>query len=305
MSTLKHLNSLQAVEAAVRLGSQKAAGEELGITAAAVGQRIRALEDYLGCELLERGRGGVRPTPALESALDSLAKGFDALGHAADLLRYSSHNTVRLAVDPDWAALWLQPRLPAFMAAHPNTEILLDTSARPVDRYDLRVSLDADPEAGTLLYRDYLLPLCSPENLARIIDLRDGEKLEGFPLLHLEGPAALSLDWPGWVQRHGQRRGGADRGVRYGRMVPAVRAVKSSVGMLICGISLVRDELDSGELRMPFGTAPGESQRRAYMLAAHPPALKRPAVRQFRDWLADQAEDTHNWLDRVVPASGA
>ena len=49
-----HLRSLQALELAVRRGSFVAAAEGLGITPAAVGQRVKALEDYLGVELLSR-----------------------------------------------------------------------------------------------------------------------------------------------------------------------------------------------------------------------------------------------------------
>jgi LysR family glycine cleavage system transcriptional activator len=185
MPSLRHLNSLQAVEAAVRLGSQKAAGLELGISAAAVGQRIRSLEDYLGTDLLIRGRSGVMPTPALQSALESLSSGFESLAEAADLLSYSSHNTIRLHADPDWAALWLQPRLPEFLDAYPHYEILLETRGSPMGRHDLSVFRSNDKEGGEFLYHDYLLPVCSPENFARIVDLPDGDKLEGFPLLHL------------------------------------------------------------------------------------------------------------------------
>ena len=62
---LSHLKSLQALEIAVRLGSLKHAANVLAITPAAVGQRVKALEDYLGIDLLERGRSGLRPTPQL------------------------------------------------------------------------------------------------------------------------------------------------------------------------------------------------------------------------------------------------
>jgi LysR family glycine cleavage system transcriptional activator len=309
MPTLKHLNSLQAVEAAVRLGSQKAAGEELGITPAAVGQRIRALEDYLGTQLLERGRAGVTPTPALAAALERLAEGFAALAEAGDLLRYSSHNTVRLAADPDWAALWLRPRLPDFLERNPHCEVLLDTATSGGgDRPDLRLRRSSDVEAGEALYADYLLPVCSPENLARIVDLPEGEKLEGFPLLHLEGESAHALDWPAWVARHGQRQRGADRGVRYRRIEPAVRAMRSNVGMLICGVSLVEAQLESGELLLPFGGGPGARDEASYRLAVRGPALKRPAVREFCAWLREQATETRErlagWAAAGPPPSG-
>jgi LysR family glycine cleavage system transcriptional activator len=51
MSAATHLKSLQALEMAIRVGSLKGAANHLGITPAAVGQRIRSLENYLGVDL--------------------------------------------------------------------------------------------------------------------------------------------------------------------------------------------------------------------------------------------------------------
>ena len=59
MPVATHLKSLQALELAIRCGSLTGAADRLGITPAAVGQRIRALEDYLGTDLLLRGRSGL------------------------------------------------------------------------------------------------------------------------------------------------------------------------------------------------------------------------------------------------------
>ena len=56
--TSSHLKSLQAVESAIRFGALTREAEALSITPAAVGQRIKALEDYLGLELVVRGRSG-------------------------------------------------------------------------------------------------------------------------------------------------------------------------------------------------------------------------------------------------------
>jgi LysR family glycine cleavage system transcriptional activator len=49
-----HLKSLQALEFALELGSLRAAGSVPRNTPAAVGQRIKALEDHLGVELMVR-----------------------------------------------------------------------------------------------------------------------------------------------------------------------------------------------------------------------------------------------------------
>ena len=58
MTAASHLKSLQALEMAIRMGSLKVAADQLRITPAAVGQRIRSLEEYLGTDLLCGGAPG-------------------------------------------------------------------------------------------------------------------------------------------------------------------------------------------------------------------------------------------------------
>ena len=74
-----HLNGLRAFETALRTGNFTAAGRELGVTAAAVGQQIRTLEDYLGRKLFERRPTGVVPTAAALRVQDRLTAGMSIL----------------------------------------------------------------------------------------------------------------------------------------------------------------------------------------------------------------------------------
>lgn len=115
-----HLRSLQAVELAIRSGSLKAAAGRLGITPAALGQRIRELEGYLGAELLVRGRSGLQPTRQLQPALSDLHTAFAALERVAEALDFQRASEIQLIADPDWAELWLMPRLGTFRLAHPT-----------------------------------------------------------------------------------------------------------------------------------------------------------------------------------------
>src|SRR4029077_3145735 len=106
---LSHLKALQALELALRLGSLQAAGSALWITPAAVGQRIKTLEDYLGVDLVVRGRSGLRPAPALSKALPHLSRAFVELAGAAEALEFQRVNEIQIAADTDWAELWLKP----------------------------------------------------------------------------------------------------------------------------------------------------------------------------------------------------
>lgn len=82
MSSIRTLKSFLAV---ARLGSFSAAGKEIGLTAAAVGQQIRALEDELNKPLFDRsgraivlntaGRSMVAPIKELVARYEALADG--------------------------------------------------------------------------------------------------------------------------------------------------------------------------------------------------------------------------------------
>jgi DNA-binding transcriptional LysR family regulator len=81
--TMSSIRTLRSFLAVARLGSFSAAGKEIGLTAAAVGQQIRALEDELHKVLFDRsgraivlntaGRGMVAPVKELISRYEALA----------------------------------------------------------------------------------------------------------------------------------------------------------------------------------------------------------------------------------------
>jgi LysR family glycine cleavage system transcriptional activator len=87
MRAPNHLNALRAFEAAARHLSYVVAGDELGVTPAAVGQLVRGLEQTLGVELFHRSRSGPARlvlTDAARSAVPDLQAGFDRLAAAVD-----------------------------------------------------------------------------------------------------------------------------------------------------------------------------------------------------------------------------
>lgn len=120
MDVSRHLRSPQALELALRAGSMKAAAAQLAITPAAVGQRVKALEEYLGVDLLVRGRSGLLPTAELAAAQPHLQAAFRELARASDLLELQRGQEIRIAAATDFAELWLHPRLVVFSEQYPN-----------------------------------------------------------------------------------------------------------------------------------------------------------------------------------------
>ena len=84
---LTHLNALRAFEATARLGSYVRAANELAVTAAAVGQQVRMLEEHFGSALFERQGKKLVLTEAARAVLPDIKDAFDRLAQAANRLR--------------------------------------------------------------------------------------------------------------------------------------------------------------------------------------------------------------------------
>jgi LysR family glycine cleavage system transcriptional activator len=305
MTATSHLRSFQALELAVRTGSLRAAAVELAITPAAVGQRVKALEEYLGVDLLTRGRSGLNPTTSLQPALPHLAAAFRELDAAANLLDLQRGQEIHIAAVPDLADLWLRKRIEAFKAQHPNTRICLNGEGEaPLRRRpaDCEITFGPAWPGADVLFRDYVLPISSPENTDRIAKLATRDRLEGFPLLHLDfyknDPAAP--DWAKWIASQEFNRTAPERGIRFQRITSVLDAVLAHAGITISGVALLCELLDDGRLSLPFPLSTGAWTDHAFQARFRADALLRPQVKRFRDWLVAEAAATQAWLSRHI-----
>jgi LysR family glycine cleavage system transcriptional activator len=306
--TISHLKSLQALELAVRQGSLQAAATALWVTPAAVGQRIKALEDYLGVDLLMRGRSGLRPTAELSGALAHLRTAFAELEMVATLLNLQRSDQIYIAASSDFVELWLRPRLGSFRAEYPQIRFSIngegDAPIRigPVD-CEIRFDLPRREANEELLFSDFVLPVSSPEIVRRLARVKPRDRLEGFPLLHVDfykdDPQAPN--WADWVKVHRLRRTEPNRGIRFQRIQPALEAIAAHSGVAICGLALLESRVTGGALDFPFSLTAGCWTAHAFQARFRPDALLRPQVRRFREWLAAQSSETREWLARTVP----
>jgi LysR family transcriptional regulator, glycine cleavage system transcriptional activator len=307
MTNPTHLKSLQAVHLALRTGSLKAAADVLAITPAAVGQRIKSLEDYLGFELLTRGRLGLRPTAELTHAIEPLSDAFEKLNAVGQILDFQRVNEIHIAAHPDFVDLWLKPRLERFRTSHHNILFCINGEGEVplrLGQADCEISfgkqrIDSDTE---FLFRDFLVPIGSLENTERILNIAVSNKLEGFPLLHLDfykdDPKAIG--WPEWIGAHGYRRTALQRGIRFQRIAPALDAVFSSAGIMICGVALISQLIDAKKISFPFSLSTGAWTGHAYRAKFRAGALVKPQVKRFREWLLEESRVTQLWLRRKI-----
>jgi LysR family glycine cleavage system transcriptional activator len=254
-------------------------------------------------ELLLRGRSGLKPAPALAAALSHLGAAFKELDAAAEALDLQRGYEIHVAAVSDFVELWLKPRLGGFRDTHPNILFSINGEGDAPPRLgliDCEISFGPVREGANndLLFRDFVIPISSPENTTRIAKLRPRERLEGFPLLHLDfykdDPGAPN--WSDWIKLHRQRRTAPGRGIRFQRITPALEAVLANAGLTICGLALITDLVTTEKVSLPFPVSNGHWSDHVFQARFRNDALARPQVRGFREWLIGEARATEAWL---------
>ncbi|WP_197277053.1 LysR substrate-binding domain-containing protein [Sphingomonas profundi] len=149
---MRRLPPLTAVEAFVqvaRLGSVKAAAEELALSSPALSRRVQALERFVGRSLFERRHQAMILNAEGEILLGRLAPALDQLAEAIDMTTGEAEIVrLRLAVTPLFASQRLMHRLPELRGRHPELHIDIDTAAHSLAR------LSEGIDAAIVLARD-------------------------------------------------------------------------------------------------------------------------------------------------------
>lgn len=119
-----------------RHGSFRAAGDKVNIAASAINRQIRLLEEELGVELFERGRGraGCRLTAAGEAMLYRLNRAMHELATARaeiDALQGLHHGRIALGVNDTVGREFAVSFLAEFCASHPAVTFEVRTGNAP------------------------------------------------------------------------------------------------------------------------------------------------------------------------------
>jgi LysR family glycine cleavage system transcriptional activator len=301
MRRLPGLPSLRVFEAAARHLSFTRAADELGVTPAAVSNQIRQLEEQLGRRLLNRTSRTMSLTPDGEVLRDGVAQALDSVARA--IRQITTHQRPRLAITTSaaFAAKWLVPRLATFHQLHPDVDVSVDVSDRPLD-------FDAPDDAGAMvairfgavdqpgyardrLIDEYLFPVCSPKLLEGPHPLRQPRDLRYHTLIHLDWRSRGETwpDWPMWLSEAGATEVDFTRGMHLTQTDLVIQAALSGQGVALGNTSLVDDDLRSGRLVKPFALALKAPAMFAYSLVVPNRMLKRPIVTAFRKWMLEEA----------------
>jgi LysR family glycine cleavage system transcriptional activator len=244
---LPPLEWLRVFEAAGRLGNFTAAADELGLTQAAVSQRIRHLETRLNTHLFVRLARGVELTADGEAYLPHIRNALDAVRRSTADLFGTPRTRITIAAPASVAALWIAPRLRALGLARPTLQVLVSAIHRSSDfdatqaDFEVRFGQGSWPErAATKLYTEVLAPACSPD-LLRESDSREWRRL---PTIAVSGPRD---GWNEWAAATGELPL-AEPVLRFDSMITALNAAGAGAGVLLASLPLARVELTEGGL---------------------------------------------------------
>ena len=296
MPRLPPLNALRTFEAAGRLGSIRAAAEELVVTPGAVSRQVRVLETWLGVPLFEHEGRGLRLTTAGARYLEAVTRHLTAIGAATDEItgRPGSEHTLRIRAYTLFATNWLIPRLSGFHQSQPWVELELMTSSKPgdfgqgdVDAEILPAGRQTSPGFETdVLVSDEVVLVCSPayrEQYGLAVPA-DVARLPAHGFLRSVASPEL---WDRWFAAAGLTGLDADHGPSFGDSSLTCRAAAAGQGVALAPLTFVAPDLAAEHLVMPF--AQGVGPRMRFCLARPVDRPRTRAFTAFRAWLLSEA----------------
>jgi LysR family transcriptional regulator, glycine cleavage system transcriptional activator len=290
------LNSLRAFEVVARHRSLRDAAEELHVTAAAVSQQIKLLEEHLGRKLLRRRSGGYSLTSEAVAGLGALRDGFERLSEAVETMASGGQQILTVSAVPSLAAEWLVPRLHRFREQYPGLDVLLHASEELVDfdrsRVDLGIRYGTGSYPGVAserLFFDEIFPVYSPIMLKGRARLKKPDDLRRFALIHTVWTPDRG-HWPGWAD-WGRAAGieGLDmkKGPRFSDGALVVQAAVRGEGVALGSKSHVLEHLSAGRLVRPFSLSLVTDF--AYYVVCSKARAEEPNISAFRRWVMVEA----------------
>jgi len=288
-SRLPKLSAILAFETAARTGSLARAADSLALTAAAVSQQIRQLEQHLGIQLFTRAKSGVTLTEQGADYLAYVQEAFETLRVAQQHVdRQRGQENLTIFALPALASKWLNPAIGDWLARQPQLDIRLHATHATVDfaasAADFALCF-GDQDYPLLekvqLFQDGVQPVCSPQRQAAGDWARQ-------PLIHVDwGKESQFLPgWHEWFTAAGlpppQRRG-----LTYNLTSLAIDAAVAGHGILLGQQSLIQRELANGTL-VPLAETVLPLSKPYYVVYPQR-TLDKPKAAEFLAWLQNLA----------------
>ena len=284
------LKFLKTFQIAAQVGSFATTAIKLRITASAVSHQIRGLETQLAVALFTRGPRELTLTEAGKKLLKQIDPAFAQLESATTQLRNRSNRTaLRLQVPPFFAQELLLPRLGAFSAAHPETDLQIATRSAPPEPHstdaDVSVALGTGQWPDLLtrrLFAQTFVPACSPgllqtSGVSQFTDLARESLIVHSRRIDL---------WDRWAEQAGLANLQPRQQIRFDTMSAVVDAAERGVGFALVSAPLARARFDIGTLSQVFSQQVGTGE--SYFAVTRAADASLPAVRALLDWMVSE-----------------
>jgi LysR family transcriptional regulator, glycine cleavage system transcriptional activator len=240
---LPPLEWIRVFEAAARLGSFTAAAKELGITQAAVSQRIRNLELKLATQLFDRQARGVSLSTQGEAWLPHVQTALAQLAHSAANLFAAPRRKITIAASSSVIELWIVPRLAEIARRLPHLQLSFETIQRLPDYsrteadFEIRFGDGNWPDReGRRLFAEELAPVAAPSLL-----IRDWQKL---PRIAVSGPR---IGWRDWAAATAAPPPPVPL-LRFDTFSQALQAAEAGGGVLLGSLALCQEAIARGRI---------------------------------------------------------
>lgn len=282
------LHLLRSFSEAARLGSFSRAAEGLNVTQSAISQQIRQLEQEVGTPLFQRAGRQVTVTDFGRIYLRLIEGPIAALeeGHTA-LQAMTGRSSIVLRLSRSFGSQWLAPRLPDLARRHPEISVtcmFLNPGDIPSMSSGDAIVLGASRQ-GELsdfivepLFTTTLCPVVSPD-----FGPVDVAKLSDYPIIHT---LRRHDDWQTWCLAAGVPYVPRDQGWSFESSSMSYSAAEHGLGIVMGELEFIAEDLAKDRLRQisPITVSSGHHFQIAYA-RNH---FTRPALRKFRDWMAEQ-----------------
>lgn len=275
---------------AAHYGSFKLAAETLHVTAAAISQQIRLLEDWLGTPLFYRQHRKVVLTPEGLILFEHTQKGFQQIQSGVWLINNDPDpQRISLSTLPSFSQHWLVPRMTSFRAEHPDISVLIESKTELADFEQSSLDLCIRYGEGCYpnlhcqwLMDDLLYPVCHPLYQAQhqIYSIHDLQRAD------LIGDIWPDINWERWLATVGAKGGSSS--LAYDGVNYVLEGALSVQGVALARHSLAQRYIEEGTLVRIGNIA--VKPNFSYYLCAPEGYFKREKVQIFTDWIRQQAD---------------
>lgn len=291
-----NLNSLAYFEAVARTGRVSSAAQELGVSAAAVSQQLKLLEEQWGVLLFRRKNRRLRLTLDGELLFQTTAAAFRMLrGARAAVQRQRDVRQLSLRSSPSFAVRWLSPRLKHFLASNPGWGLRIDATPDFSNFETEAIDLDLRYGSGaweglhnSCIINDLVLPMCSPGYRDRLREISPDPAVQ-LAQARLVHSAKALYQWNVWLAVHGIDRPQEFAPLSFDRSSMAIQLAREGIGVILDSATLAFEDLDRGTL-VPLSASFEVVEFPAYWVVCPPRHGNRRIVRLFSEWLTSEGQ---------------